>query len=129
MMTTQTRQKVDNAGAGEDIAGAISQETEQIVVEYGRIPSPLEDSLLEFGKDLFRDSLAQSVEFHKTMLGLTATFATLMASVFSVLVFGSTNQQINKSERVFLIIPVLFMLLSGICFALGYYPRTIQMRL
>ena len=104
-------------------------ENENIVIERGRIPSPLEEALLDFGKNLVKDSVAQSVEFHKTMLGLTATFATLMASAFGILAFGSKDKPLDAFQRVFLVIPVLLMLLSSICFALGYYPRHMKIKL
>ena len=60
-----------------------------ILLGKGRIPSPLEEVLLEFGKELVKDSVTQSVEFNKTMLGLTATFSTLMASSFAKNSFAS----------------------------------------
>jgi hypothetical protein len=102
---------------------------ETIVVARGRIPSPLEETLIDYGKDLIKDSVTQSVEFHKTMLGLTASFSTLMASAFGILAFGLNDKQLDNFQRAFLVVPVLLMLLSSVCFALGYYPRSMKLRL
>jgi len=102
---------------------------EKIVIAHSHIPSPLEETLIEFGKNLVKDSVSQSVEFNKTMLGLTATFVTLMASSFGLLAFGSKDKQLDNFQRVFLVIPVLFMLFSSLCFALGYYPRQVKLKL
>lgn len=100
-----------------------------IIVSRGRIPSPSDEVLLDFGKDLIKLSVTQSVEFHKTMLGLTATFTTLMASIFGILAFGVKDQQLGSFQRIFLVIPVILMLLSSTCFAFGYYPRIVKVNL
>lgn len=101
----------------------------EIVITHGYIPSPSQKTLLEFGQDLVKDSVTLSIEFHKTMLGLTATFATLMASAFAILVAGSEEQHLGSSQRAFLVAPVFLMLASSVCFALGYYPRRVTLRL
>lgn len=101
----------------------------RIVVPRGRKLLPSEETLLELGKDLVKDSVTQALEFHKTMLGLTATFATLMASSFAILTLGSKDQPLDSFQRASLVVPVLLMLVSTICFALGYYPRRVKLRL
>ena len=122
---------LEEAISQEDFAGApqASDQEEEIVVARGRIPSPREETLIDFGKDLVKDSVTQSVEFNKTMLGLTATFATLMAASFGILAFGSKDQPLDSFQRAFLVVPVLFMLMSSVCFAIGYYPRHVKLRL
>jgi hypothetical protein len=135
-MRDETLQERDGTASGD--AGlrqdatdrpSTSGESDKIVVPDGRIPSPLEEVLLDLGKQMFKDSIAQSVEFNKTMLGLTATFATLMASSFGILAFGMKDKQLDTFQRVFLVVPVVVMLSASVCFALGYYPRDVEVRL
>lgn len=102
---------------------------ESIIIPCGRAPSLYEEGLIEFGKSLFKGSIDQALAFHKTMLSLTATFTTLMASVFGLLTFGINNVDISINQRIFLVIPVLLMLLSSICFTIGYYPRYIEINM
>lgn len=104
--------------------GTTNPSGNELVVDTGRIPSPLEQALIDSSKDVVKGSIDQSREFHKTMLGLTATFSTLMASSFSILAFGKKEQPLDNFQRLFLIVSVLLMIASSIIFALGYYPRT-----
>jgi hypothetical protein len=124
-----TKSKNKQALPDDHQAGSEEKEPE-IIVEKGeaitaisRELTQLDEAILEFGRSLYKDSLSLSLEFHKTMLGLTATFSTVMASVFALLVFGSENQQIGLEERRFLIAPIFVMLMSSMFFAFGYYPR------
>lgn len=115
--------------SGDSKEEEINEDAGEIVVDIGRIPSPLEESLFDFGKDIIKSSIAQSLEFHKTMLGLTTTFTTLMASTYGILAFGLKDQRLDDFQRIFLVIPVFLMLLSSICFAIGYYPRRVKVQL
>lgn len=105
-----------------------SGEIERIVIPRGRKLTESEKAMMEFGQDLIKDSVTQTVEFHKTMLGLTATFATLMASSFAILTVGSGDQPLDGFQRFLSIVPVVLMMLSAVCFALGYYPRRLRFR-
>jgi hypothetical protein len=96
---------------------------EGVDVEIGRMPTLTDDVLLEFGRKLIFDSIALATEFNKTMLGLTATFTTLMASLFSLLAFGLKDVQLNSFQRLILAIPVILMLMSSVSFALGFLPQ------
>jgi len=102
---------------------------DDIVVERGRIPTPEEDALAEFAKELHKQSIETAVEFHKTMLGLTATFATLMSSAFAVVVLGIKDKQLDLFQKQTLAIPIVLMLLSSVCFALGYHPRKVHFQM
>jgi hypothetical protein len=104
----------------------MGQANDVIVIEEAQLLTPLDEALLDVGKDLIKESVNQSREFHKTMLGLTATFSTLMASFFVILAIGVTNTplKLDTIQRIFLIVPVFLMLISSLFFALGYYPRS-----
>jgi hypothetical protein len=128
-MMQEPNKASEEAQGGRNGVQNTSHDESTIVIERGRMPSPLEEVLIDFGKNLIKDSVTQSIEFNKTMLSLTATFATLMASTFGILVLGLKNKLPGAFQRTFLIIPVLMMLLSSICFALGYYPRHLKIRL
>jgi hypothetical protein len=101
-----------------------------IVIKRSRKLTSEDELLLDFGKDLVKNSISQSLDFHKTMLGLTATFATLMASAFGILVVGTSEKQLDNLQRFFLSVPVFIMLMSSVAFVLGYYPRytSVQLR-
>jgi hypothetical protein len=101
---------------------------EEIVVRGSRELTSSEEALMEFSKKLVIESVSQALDFNKTMLQLTATFATLMATVFGVLVLGGSAQLLSQFQRILLGIPIFVMLISSICFALGYYPRYGDMR-
>jgi hypothetical protein len=92
----------------------------------GRTPTAIEEILFEFAKESIKNSVSQSIEFNKTMLSLTATFATLMATIFGLVGTGSTVLILNLPLRSSLGFSVLLMLLSSICFAIGYYPQPIK---
>jgi hypothetical protein len=102
-----------------------------------RAPSPLpatpvvaraltlgEEALLEYGKTALVQSVANGIEFHKTMLGISATFGTLLTTLPPVLVWGDKDMKIPIAEGWLLAVPMLLMLLSSITFAMGYYPRS-----
>jgi uncharacterized membrane protein YidH (DUF202 family) len=99
------------------------------IVTESRAPMLSDEILLDFGKTLINSSITQSIEFHKTMLGLTATFVTLMASSFGIVAFRLENYQLDGFQKTLLVIPIFLMLVSSVCFALGYYPRFIEVRL
>ena len=120
------------AGAAQDMTSQAKPTTQEdpkattVVVGRGRQLLPSEEALIEFGRNLVKDSLTQALDFHKTMLGLTATFATLMASSFALLTLGSKDASLYQFVRVLLVVPILLMLSSAVCFALGYYPRRVD---
>ncbi|MCC5094579.1 hypothetical protein JH314_11915 [Xanthomonas campestris] len=89
----------------------------------GRMPTPTEAALVEYGKQLLLKSTETALDFHKTMLGISATFGTLVAALIPVLVWGDKEAKVPMAEGWLLILPLLLMLLSSVVFAWGYYPR------
>lgn len=83
-----------------------------------------EEALLDYGKTALVQSVANGIDFHKTMLGISATFGTLLTALPSILVWGDKDVKIPNAEGWLLAIPMLLMLLSSIVFAMGYYPRS-----
>ena len=83
-------------------------------------------ALLEYGKQVLIKSSETAVDFHKTMLSVSATFGTLITAVTPILIWGDPEAKIPMPEGWFLILPPLLMLLSAVVFALGYYPRYLQ---
>lgn len=83
-----------------------------------------EEALLEYGKTALVQSVANGIEFHKTMLGISATFGTLLTVLPSILVWGDKDVKIPNAEGWLLAVPMLLMLSSSITFAMGYYPRS-----
>jgi magnesium-transporting ATPase (P-type) len=108
------------------LIGFLNRNVKVIKVEVTSSPLPLDEELLtEWAKSLVSSSIAVSADFHKTMLGLTATFTTLMAGTIGLLILGKTGADLSIS-RWRLIIPTLLMLLSSITFCAGYYPRRVH---
>lgn len=89
----------------------------------GRIPTSTEAALVEYGKQLLLRSTETALDFHKTMLGISATFGTLVATLTPILVWGDKDAKMPMAEGWLLILPLLLMLLSSVVFAWGYYPR------
>jgi|GEM_PF-3461766 len=91
-----------------------------------RNPTQAELALLEYGKQILLKSSETAMDFHKTMLGISATFGTLITSLTPILIWGSKDNKIPMPEGWLLIIPPILMLISAVVFAIGYYPRYIQ---
>lgn len=91
-----------------------------------RIPTQTELALLEYGKQIMLKSSETATDFHKTMLGVSATFGTMITTVTPVLIWGDKDAIIPMPEGWLLIVPSLLMLLSTVAFALGYYPRYLK---
>jgi len=89
----------------------------------GRSLTPAEQALLEYGKQVVLKSVETGLDFHKTMLGVSATFGTLITTLTPVLIWGSKDVKIPMPEGWLLLVPPLLMLLSAVTFAIGYYPR------
>jgi len=88
----------------------------------------------EIRKQLVLGSIARGLEFHKTMLTVSSTFATLMTTVFAVVTINitqtvTTNEGtvVEKSVPALVVwffgFSILAMLGSAICYAKGYVPR------
>ncbi|MGZ5445758.1 MAG: hypothetical protein ACXW5U_31705 [Thermoanaerobaculia bacterium] len=105
---------------------AHSDEPEELV---GRMPTPTESALLEFGRQLIIKSAESSQEFHKTMLEVSATFGTLITTLLPLLIWGKADTPIPFAEGWLLLLPSSLMLLSSVVFAIGYYPRHRELRL
>jgi len=99
----------------------------QKVVLRGRLPTPIETALLEYGKQVTLSSVEVSVDFHKTMLQVSATFGTLITTLTPILISGDRNASLPMPEGWLLIAPPILMLSSSIAFALGYYPRFVAL--
>jgi len=100
-------------------------ENQPISIE-ARIATQTELALLEYGKQILLKSSDTAIDFHKTMLQISATFGTLITTITPILVWGDKDAKIPMPEGWLLILPVFLMLLSSIAFAIGYYPRYIQ---
>lgn len=99
---------------------------DQAISAEARMPTPTELALLEYGKQVLLKSVDTAIDFHKTMLGVSATFGTLITTVTPVLIWGSKDAKIPMPQGWLLIVPPLLMLLSSVVFAVGYYPRFIH---
>lgn len=86
-----------------------------------------ETALLEYSKQVVIKSLDNSIDFHKTMLGVSATFGTLTTTLIPILSWGDKDAKIPLPEGWFLLAPSVLMLLSAVCFAIGYFPRSSQL--
>jgi hypothetical protein len=100
--------------------------TAQAISAEARMPTPTEIALLEYGKQVLLKSVDTAIDFHKTMLGVSATFGTLITTATPVLIWGSKDAKIPMPQGWLLIVPPLLMLLSSVVFAVGYYPRYLQ---
>ncbi len=110
--------------------GGSSRQRDRIKVGFARRASVLEEALLDFGKRLLERSVEEGVQFHRTMLGLSATFTTLMTLVLgSTLAIAPAGGRPSAAQAAALALPVCLMLLASVCFALGYYPRRCRMQL
>ncbi|MCI1146518.1 hypothetical protein MOP98_12595 [Stenotrophomonas maltophilia] len=89
----------------------------------GRLATPTEAALLEYGRQLILKSADTALDFHKTMLGVSATFGTLVASLLPILMWGDKDAKIPDAGGMIMIAPLLMMLASSVVFAWGYYPR------
>lgn len=89
----------------------------------GRLPTPTEAALTEYGRQILLKSVETALDFHKTMLGISATFGTLVAALIPTLVWGDKDAVIPEAEGWLFVVPLLLMLLSSVTFAFGYYPR------
>lgn len=91
-----------------------------------RLPTLTELALLEYGKQVLLKSSETAIDFHKTMLGISATFGTLITTVTPILIWGDKDAKIPMPQGWLLLLPPLLMLLSAVVFAIGYYPRYVQ---
>lgn len=91
-----------------------------------RIPTQTEQAIIDYGKQVLLKSSETAIDFHKTMLGVSATFGTLITTVTPILIWGNKDSNIPLPEGWFLILPPLLMILSAVAFSFGYYPRYVQ---
>lgn len=95
----------------------------------GRLPSVHEAALIEYSKQLVFKSVETSLDFHKTMLSVSATFGSAITTLVPILIWGDKDAKIPVGEGWLLVVPALLMLLSSICFAFGYYPRHTELNI
>lgn len=88
-----------------------------------RALSPTEAAFREYGKQLILKSAETALEFHKTMLGISATFGTLVSALLPILMWGDKDAKLPALGGLLFVAPLLLMLLSSVVFAWGYYPR------
>jgi hypothetical protein len=100
----------------------------EVVEVAARIPTLVESALTDYTRQVIVNSLDNAIEFHKTMLGVSATFGTLTTTLIPILSWGNKDARIPLPEGWFLLAPPAFMLASAICFALGYFPRSAQLK-
>lgn len=98
------------------------------------------DPWAEINKELVLGSIKRGLDFHKTMLTVSSTFETLMTTVFGLVTINikqtvSTEAAGSIVERtvetasvpalvvMFFGLSILAMLVSAICYAMGYLPR------
>jgi hypothetical protein len=99
---------------------------ENVKVSAARLPQRSDEIILAIGDEILKGAIKQGIDFNKVMLGYTATFTTLMASIFALLVFGAADVNLAPVPRLLLVIPVFLMLMSSCSFAAGYFPRNIS---
>ena len=87
-----------------------------------RAPTPMEAALVDYAKQLVLKSVETSLDFHKTMLSVSATFGSAITTLVPILVWGDKDAKIPGGPGWLLLVPALVMLLSSVSFALGYYP-------
>jgi hypothetical protein len=87
-----------------------------------RLPTAGEQALVEYAKQAILKSVDVSLDFHKTMLGVSATFGTLVTSLAPLLIWGKSDSTIPHHQGWWLLLPPFLMLLSSCLFALGYFP-------
>ncbi len=109
-----------------DVPVKLKESKNQTPSGEARFPTQTELALLEYGKQVLIKSSETAVDFHKTMLSVSATFGTLITTVTPILIWGDPEKTIPMPESSFLILPLLLMLLSAFVFALGYYPRYLK---
>ena len=103
--------------------GFITLELKPPPILQGRIPSQAETALMEYAKQTVVKSAETALEFHKTMLGVSATFGTSITTLAPILIWGDKDIKINQGYSWLLLIPSILMMLSSVSFAIGYYPR------
>jgi hypothetical protein len=89
----------------------------------GRLPDTIESALIEYAKQLITKSVETSLEFHKTMLSVSATFGSAITTLVPILIWGDKDAKLPTGPGWLILVPALLMLISSVCFALGYYPR------
>ena len=103
----------------------MESDNRQMPVE-ARLPTQTELALIEYGKQVMLKSSETAIDFHKTMLGVSATFGTLITTITPILIWGDKDAKVPMPQGWLLILPPLLMLLSSVVFALGYYPRYLK---
>jgi hypothetical protein len=107
---------------------AENEELQPAAIEVtARMPTLVEAALADYSKQVIIKSLDNAIDFHKTMLGVSATFGTLTTTLIPILSWGSKDASIPLPEGWFLLAPPGLMLASAVCFALGYFPRSEQL--
>lgn len=96
---------------------------ETVRVLPGRLPTAGEVALLEYGRQLTLKSVETVLDFHRTMLGVSATFGALVTSIAPILAWGDKDAKLPMPEGWLLILPTLLMVCSSGVFAIGYLPK------
>lgn len=99
-----------------------------LTISSGRMPSFSENALIEYGQASISESTRLAAEFHKTMLGISATFTSLMCGGLTLLLLGTKTAELSGNQKAGLAVSVTLMLGSSVCFALGFYPKLIYIQ-
>jgi hypothetical protein len=103
---------------------SLSAQSAQPIVLEGRLPTPAEAALIDYAKQVVIKSVETALDFHKTMLGISATFGASITTLVPILIWGDKDAKIpSGTAQWLLLVPSILMLLSSVCFAFGYYPR------
>jgi len=87
-----------------------------------------EIALVQAAQQLVQKTPERLADFHKTMLGATATFGTAIASLAPTLFLGK-EAKVPLPDGWALLLAPLLMLMSTLVFATGYLPRRAQLDL
>ncbi len=92
----------------------------------GRLATSTEAALIKYAEQVVIKSPETALDFHKTMLGISATFGTYITTLVPIFILGDKDMKIPSATGWPLLIPSIMMLTSSVCFAIGYYPRNAQ---
>lgn len=104
------------------------EQPEQNVIT-ARLPTSGEQALIEYRKQIILKSHEYAVEFHKTMIGVSATLGTTITTLVPILIWGDKDIKIPALVSWPLIFPPILMVISTVLFALGYYPHREDMKI
>lgn len=103
-------------------AGKAPTTGETRVTVAGRISTPAEEAILEYGRRLVLESPATGLDFHRSMLAVSATFGSLLTTLAPLLIGLEAEVAFGSAEGWLLVLPLGLMLVSSVVFAVGSLP-------